>query len=625
MSSSSTSSTSGSNIRMTPSVPSHLPLAGVRVVEFCSTAAGPFCAMLLADMGADVVKVEPPAGDGLRQWPPLNQGYSENFASLNRNKQSVVLDLKQPADHAVAHGLIMDADIVVENNRPGVMDRLGLGYADFRAARPQLLYCSISAYGQSGPRAGEGGFDLTIQASAGVMSVTGEAEGAPVKCGVPVSDFASGLYAAFAIAAALAEVRAGGRGAHIDIPMFGCTLAIAALQTSEYFGTGRSPGKLGSAHPRNAPYQAFQAADGYFAIAAGNHKLWLDVLGVVQLPALAQDERFLTTTDRARNQLALKQLLEQRFAQHPVEHWISAFNAAGVPHARINDYAGALADPQTAHMQWVQPLTLPGGEQTRTFASPIRMDGAGFPVRARPPALGEHTDLIRARHAARAGGAAGVADADGAQAPTDPRHGPSGMLQGPAPLGLLGFVRAMTQLVSGPDRSEAQTLEAAGALLARLVARDDWLPEALAQPHPQYYQQHLIYGDPLDRFSLVSFVWGPGQKTPIHDHTVWGIIGMLRGAEVAPRFERTAQGRLQPLGQGVRLEPGQLDFVSPRIGDIHEVRNAFEDRVSISIHLYGANIGRVRRHVYAADTGAAREFVSGYSNALVPNLWSQRA
>ena len=267
------------------------------------------------------------------------------------------------------------------------------------AEKPTLLFCSISAYGQSGPRSGEGGFDLTIQAAAGVMSVTGEPEGAPVKCGVPLSDFASGLYAAFSIASMLAHVRAGGQGAHIDIPMFGCTLGIAALQTSEYFGNGRSPVKLGSAHPRNAPYQAFQAKDGYFAIAAGNHKLWLSVLEVVGMPALADDVRFVSTTDRAKNQAALKEILETLFTQKPVEHWIAAFNEAGVPHARINDYASALADEQTEHMGWVQPLTLPNGKQTRTFASPVRLSGQGFAIRRSPPGLGEHTEEIRAEYA----------------------------------------------------------------------------------------------------------------------------------------------------------------------------------------------------------------------------------
>lgn len=337
----------------------------------------------------------------MRQWPPLNAGYSENFASLNRNKRSAALDLKAPADAALARSLIMDADIVVENNRPGVMDRLGLGYADFAEAKPQLLYCSISAYGQSGPRSAEGGFDLTIQAAAGVMSVTGEPGGAPVKCGVPLSDFASGLYAAFSIASMLAHVRAGGKGAHIDIPMFGCTLGIAALQTSEYFGNRRSPVKLGSAHPRNAPYQAFRAGDGYFAIAAGNHKLWLDVCRVVNLPDLPQDPRFLSTTDRAKNQAELKDILEAVFTQQPVAHWIDAFNTAGVPHARINDYASALADMQTEHMQWVQPLELPNGQTTQTFASPVRLNGQGFPIRRMPPELGQHTQELRAQYAGK--------------------------------------------------------------------------------------------------------------------------------------------------------------------------------------------------------------------------------
>ncbi|WP_020206844.1 MULTISPECIES: CaiB/BaiF CoA transferase family protein [Cupriavidus] len=387
-------------------LPQHdLPLLGVKVVEFCTVAAGPFCGMLLSDMGAEVVKVEPPDGDTLRQWPPLSDGYSENFASLNRNKQSVALNLKDPADLALARSLILDADVVIENNRPGVMDRLGLGYASFREDKPGLVYCSVSAYGQSGPRAGEGGFDLTIQAAAGVMSVTGEPGGAPVKCGVPLADFASGLYGAFAIASALARVRAGGAGAHIDVPMYGCTLGIAALQTSEYFGNGRSPAKLGSAHPRNAPYQAFQAADGYFAIAAGNQKLWLEVVRVVDLPALAQDARFATTRDRAANQAALKVLLEERFATAGVDHWIAAFNAAGVPHARINDYAAALDDPQVEHMDWVRPLTLPGGHRTRTFASPLRFDGQGLPIRRDPPALGEHNAAIRAHYESGAAGA----------------------------------------------------------------------------------------------------------------------------------------------------------------------------------------------------------------------------
>jgi predicted metal-dependent enzyme (double-stranded beta helix superfamily) len=190
---------------------------------------------------------------------------------------------------------------------------------------------------------------------------------------------------------------------------------------------------------------------------------------------------------------------------------------------------------------------------------------------------------------------------------------------------LLEFVAAMTQLVGKPAMDEPRMLEEASALMRPLVGNDDWLPDSMTVAHPQYYQQHLLYGDPLDRFSLVSFVWGPGQLTPIHDHTVWVIIGMLRGAETGQRFERLPDGSLRPVGDLVRLQPGDLDIVSPSVGDIHQVRNAYDDRVSISVHLYGANIGRVKRHVYAADTGEPKQFVSGYSNALVPNLWTAPA
>ncbi len=367
------------------------PLSGFRVVEFCQVAAGPFCGMLLADMGADVVKVESPEGDGLRQWPPLSGGDSENFASINRNKRSVVLDLKDPAQLAAARKLALSADVVVENFRPGVMAKLGLGYDALAKDKPALVYCSISAYGQTGPRAAEGGFDLTVQAIGGVMSVTGEPGGAPVKCGVPIADFGAGLYAAFAIASALHKVKRDGRGDYIDVSMLGATLGMAALQTSEYFGTGRDPAKLGSAHPRNAPYQAFKAKDGYFAMAAGNDRLWRSACEAAGLKALAADPRFASTTLRARHQEALKEILEASFAQKGVQEWLAAFAAAGVPCAPINSYSQALQDPQVAHMGWVQPLELAGGAKTSTFISPLRMRAERFGVSRRPPALGEHT------------------------------------------------------------------------------------------------------------------------------------------------------------------------------------------------------------------------------------------
>lgn len=383
----------------TPAPSSARPLEGVRVVEFCQVAAGPFCGMLLSDFGAEVIKIEPETGDGLRAWPPIRNGFSENFASLNRGKKSVALNLKAPDDLALARSLVAEADVVVENNRPGVMDRLGLGYDWAREARPGIVYCSISAYGQTGPRAAEGGFDLTIQAAAGVMSVTGEPDGPPVKCGVPVSDFTAGLYAAFSIAALLARVRAGGPGGHVDVPMFSSTLAIAALQTSEFFGTGRNPRKLGSAHPRNAPYQAFRAGDGWFAMAAGNNRLWQQVCEIVGMPGLAGDARFASNDLRARHQNELRELLEERFVQRPAAWWLARCREAGVPCGPINDYESALADEQTRHMRLVQPMRMPGGTDSRTVVCPIWLDGAPVEVRTRSPALDEHGAELRARHA----------------------------------------------------------------------------------------------------------------------------------------------------------------------------------------------------------------------------------
>lgn len=372
------------------------PLRGVTVVEFCSVAAGPFCGMLLADMGAEVIKVEPLSGDTLRQWPPLNEGFSENFASLNRNKMSIALDLKSVEGHATADSLIRSADVVIENNRPGVMDRLNLGPDCYRESRPDLIYCSLSAFGQIGPRARDGGFDVTIQAFSGIMSVTGEQDGGPVKCGVPISDFSTGLYAAFAIASMLTRVRETGKGGHVDISMLGASLGIAALQTSEYFGSGRDPMKLGAAHPRNAPYEAFQASDTHFVIAAGNDKLWRSVCDVVNRADLVDDPRFLTTGDRATNQKALKDILNAVFATRQAREWLDRLVAEGVPCSPINTYSEVLSDAQVEAQEWVQPLKLPNGRETRTFVSPLRINGSTPSIRNGPPELDGDRDRVLA-------------------------------------------------------------------------------------------------------------------------------------------------------------------------------------------------------------------------------------
>jgi crotonobetainyl-CoA:carnitine CoA-transferase CaiB-like acyl-CoA transferase len=351
--------------------------------------------MLLADFGADVVKIENvDGGDGMRSWPPLHRGFSENFASLNRNKRSIALDLKDPADNAIALRLCEDAHVVVENNRPGVMKRLGLGFDRVRALNSAIVYASISGFGQTGPRANEGGFDVTIQAMSGVMSVTGEPEGAPVKCGVPISDFSTGLYAAFSIASALLRAEKEGHGQYIDISLLGSTLGVSALQTSEYFGTGQSPRKLGSAHPRNAPYEAFRAADQAFVMAAGNNKLWEAVCSVVGQPDLTLDARFRSNDLRARNQKVLRDILSDIFQTRTAESWLADFRAAGVPCAPINSFEAALNDLQVQEMGWVERIELPGGEETNTFGCPVRLDGTSPKIRRNPPALGEHTAEI---------------------------------------------------------------------------------------------------------------------------------------------------------------------------------------------------------------------------------------
>ena len=378
------------------------PLSGVRVLEFGQIAAGPFAGSLLADLGADVVKVENPAGgDGMRSWPPLSSKdggptFSENFASLNRNKRSIAVDLKDAPGVARLKELAASADVVIENFRAGVLRRLGLGYEDLKACNARLVYCSISGYGQSGPYAGKGAFDVTVQGMSGLMSVTGEEGRPPVKCGVPVGDFCAGLYAAYSITALLMRARETGQGGHIDCSMLGSLIGVAALQTSEYFGT-RQPGRrIGSAHPRNAPYQAYQAKDDYFIIAAGNDALWREVTEAVCKPELVADQRFKTQSDRARNQIPLAELLEAEFRKRPAVEWLAEMDRRGVPCSPINSYPDVFADPHVQGMRLVRPLRLPNGVETRTTAFPVAIQGYEFEVDRPPPELGGHTDEVAA-------------------------------------------------------------------------------------------------------------------------------------------------------------------------------------------------------------------------------------
>lgn len=383
------------------------PLDGVRVVELAHVAAGPFTGMLLADLGADVVKIEPPSGDQMRAWPPFatsadgEERFSHNFASVNRNKRSVVADLKNPADLADARALIAAADVVVENYRPGVLDRLGLGYDEVTAGHPGLVYCSISGYGLSSPYATTGAYDVVIQGMSGLMSVTGEPDGSPVKAGVPVGDFTAGLYAAYTIAALLPQVRGSGRSVRVDCPMLDCLLGVSALQTSEYWGSGREPQRLGTAHPRNAPYQGFSAADGDFTVAAGTDKLWQAVAEVVGLPGLVTDPRFVGQLDRVAHQHELEALLAEQFRHEKREHWLTELRARGVPCGPVNTFGEILADPHVSQTGLVAELEVPLAGPTPTVVHPVRIEGLEPRLDRAAPLLGNDNEEILAEWGVR--------------------------------------------------------------------------------------------------------------------------------------------------------------------------------------------------------------------------------
>jgi succinate--hydroxymethylglutarate CoA-transferase len=383
------------------------PLTGIRVLEFAQIAAGPFFGSLFADLGADVVKLErPDGGDGMRDWPPLMKGpngkfFSGNFASLNRNKRSMSVDLKDQTALSTLKELIRNVDVFVENFRPGVADRLGLGYEELKGHNPRLVYCSITGYGQTGPYAQRGAFDVTVQAISGVMSVTGEPDRPPVKCGVPIGDFSAGLYGAFVALAAVMRARATGQGAYIDCSMLGSLLGVAALQTSEYFGTKRPPKRLGSAHPRNAPYRGFEAKDRPFTVAAGNNKLWRDLCEIVGLPQLADDPRFLKQSLRAKNQDELFHILQPVFRTRTAEEWCRLMDEKGVPCAPVNNYPEILDDVHVHHMNLVHEMELPNEATTRTVAFPIGLSGYEFEIDRPPPELGKHTEEVFAEWMAK--------------------------------------------------------------------------------------------------------------------------------------------------------------------------------------------------------------------------------
>ncbi|HEV2983511.1 MAG TPA: CoA transferase [Vicinamibacterales bacterium] len=369
-------------------------LSDLRVLDVTQVMAGPFCAMLLADFGADVIKIEPPSGDSTRQMPGAIAGDSPSFNAVNRGKRSVVLNLKTPGGHDVFTRLAQSTDILIENYRPGVMASLSLDYPTLSALNPRLVYASISGYGQTGPSRDKGGFDLIAQGVAGIMSITGEAGGAPVKAGVPLTDLGAGLFAAVGILAALESRHRTGVGQHIDTSLVDAGVALSVWEATEYFSGTGVPAALGSAHRMNAPYQAIRCADGYITLGAANERLFRRLCDVLGHTEWTEKPEFADNASRVRNRAALAERIEAIMAQQPRGHWLTLLEANDIPCGPINDYAQVFADPQVRARDLVVEVDHPTLGRLRTLGSPLKMSDTPPDVRRRAPLLGEHTDAV---------------------------------------------------------------------------------------------------------------------------------------------------------------------------------------------------------------------------------------
>ena len=371
-------------------------LDGLTVVDLTRVLSGPYCTMMLADMGARVIKVEQPGrGDDTRAWgPPFQNGESAYFLSINRNKESVTLNLKHPEGRRVLDALIERADVLVENFRPGTLERMGLGYADLSKQHPDLVYCSISGFGQTGPRRREPGYDAVMQGEGGLMSITGAPDGPGYRLGVAIVDIVSGMFSAYGIAVALLARERTGRGQYIDVGMLDAAAALLTYQAGIHFTTGEAPGRLGNRHPSITPYETLEAADGELVVAVGNDQLWCTFCGVIGAEALADDARFRTNKDRVAAREALRPLLVERMRTRPVAEWIERLKAAGIPCGGVRDLAQVFADPQLIERAMVIALDHPVAGAIRQLGVPIKMSGTPGAVRTPPPALGQHTETI---------------------------------------------------------------------------------------------------------------------------------------------------------------------------------------------------------------------------------------
>jgi formyl-CoA transferase/CoA:oxalate CoA-transferase len=372
------------------------PLHGLTVLDLTRVLSGPYCTMLLADMGARVIKIEHPGrGDETRAWgPPFVAGESAYFLSINRNKESVTLDFKHMSGRRLLDALIARADVIVENFRPGALDRLGLGYAAVAAARPGLIYCSISGFGQDGPRRTHAGYDAVIQAEGGLMSVTGDADGPPFRVGVAVADLVAGMLAAQGIVLALYARDRTGRGQHVDISMLDGVVSLLSYHASMVLTTGTTSRRVGNRHATIAPYDTVRAADGEFFLAVGNDAQFRRFCDVAGLQMLVDDERFATNPARVVNYEALRTCLNEVMPLRTRADWIAALTAAGVPCGDVRDVHEALADPQVLARRMIEVVQHATAGPLKVLGIPIKLSETPGSVRTAPPTLGQHTDAV---------------------------------------------------------------------------------------------------------------------------------------------------------------------------------------------------------------------------------------
>jgi crotonobetainyl-CoA:carnitine CoA-transferase CaiB-like acyl-CoA transferase len=369
-------------------------LSDVRVLDVTQFMAGPFCATILADLGADVIKIEPPSADSTRQLLRAVGTESPSFNAVNRGKRSLVLNLKVREGQQAFTRLVRSSDILIENYRPGVMESFGLGYDALSAVNPGLIYASISGYGQTGPDRGKGGFDLIAQGVSGIMSITGEPGRPPVKAGIPLTDLGAGLFALGGVLAALHYRTRTGRGQYLDTSLVEAGVALSVWEATEYFSGPGVPMPLGSAHRMNAPYQAIRCADGYVTIGANTDRLFCRLCGVLGHPEWADRPEFADNGSRVRHRAALAALIEGVMVRHPRAHWLSQFETNDIPCGPINDYSQVFADPQVVARDMIVDTEHPVLGHLRTLGSPIKLSVTPANPRRRAPLLGEHADEV---------------------------------------------------------------------------------------------------------------------------------------------------------------------------------------------------------------------------------------